>query len=153
MKGRIRRILKENEFGWVSELNSELPFTVSSTPTNRPKMSNFFKIKTGWEYGDLYVREEYDFNADDPRHFEWFTNVCRFYSKLLHTHQHRWRDVSDLAKSMGLALASYDDEEVYGTPKDMSDFVIGTDYPAWLEGVEIFFYDKGGVEYPVTLKR
>lgn len=152
VRDRIRKILKENDFEWISELDSDLPFEVSSTPTNRPKKSNYFKIKTLWSYGDLSLREEFEFNPDRPTSFEWFKNVCRFYNKLLGSRAERWRDVSDLAKSIGLGLGSYDDEEIYGTPKDMSDYVVGTDYPAWLDEVDIYYYDKGGVEYPVNLK-
>lgn len=153
MRNSIRKILKENEFEWVSELDSNLPFEISPTPTNKPNKSNYFKIKTIWAYGDLYLREEYDFNADRPTHFEQFTNVCRFYNKLLEQGGFdRWKDISALAKGMGLGIGSWDEEDIYGTPKDMSDFVIGTDYPAHLEEIDIYYYDKGGVEYPVKLK-
>ena len=143
--------MRENDFEWVDEV-TDLPFEISSTPTNKPKLSNRFRVKSTWYYGDLYIRESFDFNADKPNHFEQFVNLIKFYKELLSERPERWRDVSAVAKKIGLALGSYDDEEAYGTPKDMSDFVIGTDYPAWLEEFDVYYYDKGGVEYPVNIK-
>lgn len=156
MKPLIKRILRESD--WLDDLSNQfrgvdLPFEVALNPMNRPAKSNLFVMKTGWEYGDAYLREEFVFNMEDPRSFETFVNVCKFYLALLDDRDYdRWKDVSTLAKSTGLALGSFDDEEAYGTPKDMSDFVFGSDYPAHLESVEISYFDKGGVEYDVRLK-
>jgi len=156
MKPLIKRILRESD--WLDDLSNQfsgvdLPFEVAKNPMNRPAKSNLFVMKTGWEYGDAYLREEFVFNMEDPRSFETFVNVCKFYSVLLDEHGYvRWKDVSTLAKSVGLALGSYDNEDAYGTPKDMSDFVFGSDYPAALDSVEISYFDKGGVEYDVRLK-
>jgi len=156
MKPLIKRILRESD--WLDDLSNQfsgvdLPFEVALNPMNRPAKSNLFVMKTGWEYGDAYLREEFVFNMEDPRSFETFVNVCKFYLVLLDDRDYdRWKDVSALAKSVGLALGSFDDEEAYGTPKDMSDFVFGSDYPAHLESVEISYFDKGGVEYDVRLK-
>lgn len=155
MRNLIRKILKENDddLGWVSELSSDLPFEISSTPMNKPKLSNVFRIKSAWLYNEMYLTEEFDFYVDDQKQFETFFNVCKFYSALLSFHGYdRWKDVSEIAKRLGLGLGSYDNEELYGTPKDMSDFIIGHDYPADLERVQIIYYDKGGVEYGVRLK-
>jgi len=156
MKPLIKRILRESE--WLDDLSDQfsgmdLPFEVAKNPINRPAKSNLFVMKTGWEYGDAYLREEFVFNMENSSSFETFVNVCKFYLVLLDERGYgRWKDVSTLAKSVGLALGSYDDEETYGTPKDMSDFVFGSDYPAYLDSVEISYFDKGGVEYDVRLK-
>jgi hypothetical protein len=64
----------------------------------------------------------------------------------------RWQDVDRIVKSLGLSISSYDEDDNYGTSKDMSDYVFGTDYPANLDSVEISYYDQGGVEYEVQLK-
>jgi hypothetical protein len=156
MKPLIKRILRESD--WLDDLSNQfsgvdLPFEVAKNPMNRPAKSNLFVMKTGWEYGDAYLREEFVFNMEDPSSFETFVNVCKFYLVLLDERGYgRWKEVSTLAKSVGLALGSYDSENVYGTPKDMSDFVFGSDYPAALDNVEISYFDKGGVEYDVRLK-
>ena len=63
----------------------------------------------------------------------------------------RWQDVDKIAKSIGLSISSYDEDDNYGTSKDMSDYVFGTDYPAYLDTLEISYFDKGGVEYDVRL--
>jgi len=156
MKPLIKRILRESE--WLDDLSDQfsgmdLPFEVAKNPINRPAKSNLFVMKTGWEYGDAYLREEFVFNMENSSSFETFVNVCKFYLVLLDERGYgRWKEVSTLAKSVGLALGSYDSEDVYGTPKDMSDFVFGSDYPAALDNVEISYFDKGGVEYDVRLK-
>ena len=156
MKPLIKRILRESD--WLDDLSNQfsgvdLPFEVALNPMNRPVKSNLFVMKTGWEYGDSYLREEFVFRVNDPREFETFVNVCKFYLVLLDSRGYdRWQDVSKLTKSVGLALGSFDDEEAYGTSKDMSDFVFGSDYPAHLESVEISYFDQGGVEYDVRLK-
>ena len=156
MKPLIKRILRESE--WLDDLSDQfsgmdLPFEVAKNPINRPAKSNLFVMKTGWEYGDAYLREEFVFNMENSSSFETFVNVCKFYLVLLDERGYgRWKEVSTLAKSVGLALGSYDSENVYGTPKDMSDFVFGSDYPAALDNVEISYFDKGGVEYDVRLK-
>ena len=111
-----------------------------------------FIVKTVWTYGDLYVREEFLFDADNKNQYDQLVNLVKFYSKLINQGTETWREISTLAKGMGLGLGSYDNEELYGTPKDMSDFVIGTDYPAWLEEFDIYYYNKDGVEYPVNIK-
>ena len=156
MKALIKKILNESE--WFEELDlgkNNLPFEVSQTPMNRPKIANMFIMKTGWDYGDAYLREEFLFRSDDEKELETFVNICKFYTKLLDSRSSgydRWQDVSSIAKSVGLGLGSYDDESIYGTPKDMSDFIFGGDFPAYLNEVEISYFDKGGVEYPVRLK-
>lgn len=156
MKPLIKKILRESD--WLDDLSNQfsgvdLPFEVAKNPINRPAKSNLFVMKTGWEYGDAYLREEFVFNVENSSSFETFVNVCKFYLVLLDERGYgRWKEVSTLAKSVGLALGSYDSEDVYGTPKDMSDFVFGSDYPAALDNVEIFYFDKGGVEYDVRLK-
>lgn len=156
MKPLIKRILRESE--WLDDLSDQfsgmdLPFEVAKNPINRPAKSNLFVMKTGWEYGDAYLREEFVFNMENSSSFETFVNVCKFYLVLLDERGYgRWKEVSTLAKSVGLALGSYDSEDAYGTPKDMSDFVFGSDYPAALDNVEISYFDKGGVEYDVRLK-
>jgi hypothetical protein len=157
MKVLIKKILKESE--WFDELNfsqNDLPFEVSQTPMNRPKIANVFVMKTTWEYGDSYLREEVSFKSDDDISFQRFINVCKFYIALFESYNkngyERWQDVSRIAKSVGLGLGSYDEESIYGTPKDVSDFIFGGDYPATLDQVEISYFDKGGVEYPVRLK-
>jgi hypothetical protein len=156
MKALIKKILNESE--WFEELDfgkNDLPFEVSQTPTNRPKIANMFIMKTGWDYGDSYLREEFRFKSDIDESLQRFINVCKFYTKLLDSRgpgYDRWQDVSNIAKSVGLGLGSYDDENIYGTPKDMSDFIFGGDFPAYLNEVEISYFDKGGVEYPVRLK-
>ncbi len=156
MKALIKKILNESE--WFDELDfgkDDLPFEVSQTPMNRPKIANIFIVKTGWDYGDTYLREEFRFKSDNYESLQRFINVCKFYTKLLDSRgsgYERWVDVNNIAKSIGLGLGSYDDESIYGTPKDMSDFIFGSDYPAFLNEVEIFYFYKGGVEYPVRLK-
>jgi len=156
MKPLIKKILRESD--WLDDLSNQfsgvdLPFEVALNPINRPVKSNLFVMKTSWDYSDAYLGEEFVFNMENPRSFETFVNVCKFYLVLLEDRDYsRWKDVSALAKSTGLALGSFDDEEAYGTPKDMSDFIFGSDYPAHLENVEISYFDKGGVEYGVRLK-
>ena len=157
MKVLIKKILKESE--WFEELDfgkNDLPFEVSQTPMNRPKTANMFVMKTGWDYGDSYLREEFRFKSDSDESLQRFINVCKFYNALLESYSKngydRWQDVSRIAKSVGLGLGSYDEESIYGTPKDMSDFIFGSDYPASLNEVEISYFDKGGVEYDVRLK-
>ena len=156
MKPLIKKILRESD--WLDDLSNQfsgvdLPFEVAKNPINRPAKSNLFVMKTGWEYGDAYLREEFVFNVENSSSFETFVNVCKFYLVLLDERGYgRWKEVSTLAKSVGLSLGSYDSEDVYGTPKDMSDFVFGSDYPAALDNVEISYFDKGGVEYDVRLK-
>lgn len=154
MRTLIQKILNESE--WYDDLLQSvdnLPFEISSTPTNKPKLANVFKMKTGWEYGDSYLREEFVFHVYDEKEYETFVNVCKFYSKLLDYQEYdRWQDVSKLVKNIGLSLGSYDDEDAYGTPKDMSDFMFGSDFPAHLDSVDISYFDKGGVEYEVKLK-
>lgn len=154
MKPLIKKILRESE--WFNELEldfSDLPFEVAKNPINRPAKSNLFVMKSGWEYGDAYLREEFVFNMENPRSFETFVNVCKFYLVLLDSRGYdRWQDVDKIAKSVGLSISSYDEDDNYGTPKDMSDFIFGSDYPAYLENVEISYFDKGGVEYDVRLK-
>jgi len=154
MKNSIRKILKESE-EWFDELDlqSNLPFEISQNPRNRPKITNMFIMKTGWDDGDRYLREDFSFKSDDDKSFELFMNVCRFYSKLLvEGGVDRWKDVERIAKSIGLSISSYDEDDNYGTIKDMSDYVFGTDDPAILEQVLISYFDKGGVEYEVNLK-
>jgi len=156
MKAIIKKIIKESE--WFEESfidDSDLPFEIAQNPMNRPKKSNLFVMKTVWGSGDAYLREEFVFKSDDLESFETFTNVCKFYSKLMdYNDYNRWQEVSKLAKSVGLAFVRghADDEEAYGTTKDMSDFIFGSDYPAYLESVEISYFDRGGVEYDVRLK-
>ena len=157
MKPLIKKILRESD--WFDDLSSQfsgmnLPFEVSQNPMNRPKKSNLFVMKTEWEYGDSYLREEFVFSVNNTKEFETFVNVCKFYLILLDSRGYdRWQDVSALAKSIGLALGSYDDEENYGGSKDMSDFIFGSDYPATLENVDVSYFDQGGVEYDVSLKK
>lgn len=156
MKPLIKKILRESD--WFDDLSNQfndidLPFEVAQNPIDRPKKANLFVMKTLWEYGDSYLREEFVFHSDNKESFERFVNVCKFYLVLLDSRGYdRWQDVSALAKSVGLALGSFDDEETYGTPKDMSDFIFGSDYPAYLDSVEISYFDQGGVEYDVRLK-
>ena len=155
MRNSIKKILKESE-EWFDELDlqSELPFEVAQNPRNRPKITNMFIMKTGWDDGNAYLREEFRFKSDDNTSFEWFMNVCKFYSKLLDNPNKygRWKDVDRIAKSLGLSISSYDEDNNYGTPRDMSDYVFGVDDPAVLQEVEISYFDKGGVEYDVKLK-
>lgn len=156
MKTLIKKILRESEeFDWVGDMvdDSDLPFEIASEPANRPKKSDLFIMKTVWEYGDSYLREEFVFNKKDKDEFMTFINVCKFYSALRNSNGYeRWKDVMSIAKSVGLSISSYDEDDNYGTPKDMSDFIFGSDYPAYLESLEIFYYDHGGVEYRVNLK-
>lgn len=157
MKPLIKKILRESD--WFDDLSSQfsgmnLPFEVAKNPMNRPKMSNLFVMKTEWDYGDSYLREEFVFSVNNPKEFETFVNVCKFYLILLDSRSYdRWQDVSALAKSIGLALGSYDDEENYGGSKDMSDFIFGSDYPAKIIKVDVSYFDQGGVEYDVSLKK
>jgi hypothetical protein len=155
MKPLIKKILRESE-EWFDQLDlqSNLPFEISQNPRNRPKITNMFIMKTGWDDGDRYLREDFSFKSDDDKSFELFMNVCRFYSKLLDNQNKygRWQDVDRIVKSLGLSISSYDEDDNYGTSKDMSDYVFGTDYPANLDSVEISYYDQGGVEYEVQLK-
>lgn len=156
MKPLIKRILRESD--WLDDLSNQfsgvdLPFEVAQNPRNRPKIANVFIVKTLWDYNDTYLREKFRFKSDDNTSFEWFMNVCKFYIKLLDDRDYtRWKDVNKIAKSIGLSMSSYDEDDNYGTPKDMSDYVFGQDYPAMLQEVEISYYDQGGVEYDVRLK-
>lgn len=156
MKPLIKKILKESE--WFNELeldNSDLPFEIAQNPRNRPPKSNIFVMKTGWEYGyeHPYNYQKFVFKVDDPKELETFVNVCKFYLVLLDSRGYdRWQDVDKMAKSVGLSISSYDEDDNYGTPKDMSDFIFGSDYPAYLDSVVISYFDKGGVEYDVRLK-
>lgn len=157
MKPLIKKILKESE--WFEDVTNQfsgidLPFEVAQKPKNVPKKANLFVMKTGWDYGDAYLREEFTFSDNDNQEFETFINVCKFYLQLLDSRGYdRWKEVNEIAKSVGLALGSYDDtDDTYGTPKDMSDYVFGSDYPAYLDSVEISYFDRGGVEYDVRLK-
>ena len=154
MKTLIKKILKESE--WFEDSftdESDLPFESAQNPRNLPQKSNLFVMKTVWEDGDRYLREEFIFKADNLESFELFSNVCKFYSKLREDNDYtRWQDVDKIAKSIGLSISSYDEDDNYGTSKDMSDYVFGTDYPAYLDTLEISYFDKGGVEYDVRLK-
>lgn len=155
MRDNIKKILKESE-EWFDQLDlqSNLPFEIAQNPRNRPKITNMFIMKTGWDDGGRYLREDFNFNSDEDKSFEWFMNVCKFYSKLLDNPNEygRWKDVDRIAKSLGLSISSYDEDNNYGTPKDMSDYIFGVDDPAVLHQVEISYFDKGGVEYDVKLK-
>lgn len=154
MKTLIKKILKESE--WFEDSfndESDLPFEIAQNPMNRPQKSNLFVMKATWLVNDYYLREEFVFKSDDLDQFETFANVCKFYSKLMDSdYNDRWQDINKIAKSLGLSISSYDEDDNYGTSKDMSDFVFGSDYPGYLEGVEISYFDKGGVEYDVRLK-
>lgn len=153
MKTLIKKILKESEWFEDSFIDeSDLPFEIAQNPMNRPQKSNLFVMKATWEV-NYYLREEFVFKADDLDQFETFVNVCKFYSKLQDSdYSDRWQDMNKIAKSIGLSISSYDEDDNYGTSRDMSDFVFGSDYPGYLEGVEISYFDKGGVEYDVRLK-
>lgn len=130
----------------------DLPVKISEVPTNRPKLSNAFKIKTVWEYGDTYLRENFNFKSDNDKELELFINVCKFYKALRNSDGYdRWRDVVTITDSIGLSLGSWDGKE-YGTIKDMTDFIFGGDYPAYLDRVEIYYYDNNGIEYNADLK-
>ena len=153
MKTLIKKILKESEWFEDSFIDeSDLPFEIAQNPMNRPQKSNLFVMKATWEVDNYYLREEFVFKADDLDEFETFVNVCKFYSKLMDSNYDRWQDMNKIAKSLGLSISSYDEDDNYGTSRDMSDFVFGSDYPGYLEGVEISYFDKGGVEYDVRLK-
>lgn len=154
MKTLIKKILKESEWFEDSFIDeSDLPFEIAQNPMNRPQKSNLFVMKATWLVNDYYLREEFVFKSDDLDQFETFANVCKFYSKLMDSdYNDRWQDINKIAKSLGLSISSYDEDDNYGTSKDMSDFVFGSDYPGYLEGVEISYFDKGGVEYDVRLK-
>ena len=83
MKTLIKKILKESE--WFEDSftdESDLPFEIAQNPRNLPQKSNLFVMKTVWEDGDRYLREEFIFKADNLESFELFSNVCKFYSKL-----------------------------------------------------------------------
>lgn len=157
MRNSIKKILKESE-EWLDSVsndfaNTELPFEVIGL-RNRPTMKNMFIINSTWDNGDNTLREEYHFKSDNNKSFQTFINVCKFYSTLLSRNGDisRWRDVDEIVKSIGLSLSSYDEDDNYGTPKDMSDYYWGHDYPAILYQVEISYYDESGVEHDVKLK-
>ncbi len=156
MKTLIKKILKESEWFEDSFIDeSDLPFEIAQNPMNRPQKSNLFVMKATWEVNNYYLREEFVFKADDLDQFETFVNVCKFYSKLMDSDKiifDRWQDMNKIAKSLGLSMSSYDEDDNYGTSRDMSDYVFGDDYPGYLEGVNISYFDKGGVEYDVRLK-
>ena len=158
MRGSIKKILKESEewFDSVSNdfANTELPFEVIGL-RNRPTIKNMFIINSTWDDGDRTLREEYHFKSDNNESFQTFINVCKFYSTLLSRENEdigRWQDVDRIVKSIGLSISSYDEDDNYGTPKDMSDYYLGQDYPAILYQVEISYYDQSGVEHDVKLK-
>ena len=62
MRNSIKKILKESE-EWFDELDlqSNLPFEISQNPRNRPKITNMLIMKTGWDDGDRYLREDFSF--------------------------------------------------------------------------------------------
>jgi hypothetical protein len=156
MKNSIKKILKESEewFDSVSNdfANTELPFEVIGL-RNRPAIKNMFIINSTWDDGDRTLREEYHFKSDNNESFQTFINVCKFYSTLLSSNDtERWQDVDRIVKSIGLSISSYDEDDNYGTPKDMSDYCLGQDYPAVLYSVQISYYDESGVEHDVKLK-
>ena len=109
MKPLIKRILRESD--WLDDLSNQfsgvdLPFEVAQNPRNRPKIANVFIVKTLWDYNDAYLREEFRFKSDDNTSFEWFMNVCKFYIKLLDDRDYtRWKDVNEIAKSIGLSIS------------------------------------------------
>ena len=98
MKALIKKILKESE--WFEDSftdESDLPFEIAQNPRNQPQKNNLFVMKTVWEDGDRYLREEFIFKADNLESFELFSNVCKFYSKLMDSNGYdRWQDVDKI---------------------------------------------------------
>jgi hypothetical protein len=157
MKNIIKKILREEEEWLQSSINkyddSDFPFEISKTPLEKPKKTNTFLIKTVWEYGDATLREEFVFRSDKTKEVETFVNVCRFYSKMIDSRGYdSWRELNEIAKKLGLFFDQYGQPYSYDDTKNMGDFVFGSDFPAYLSIVEILYYDKNGVVFPVTLK-